>query len=105
MAEIHVIANALADPMRVAILELLVRGRQEAACSPSNPDLPGAVCACDVRTAMGGLAPSKLAYHLKLLRGAGLVDERRRGKWVYYTIRESTLEEFSRALTRWLHRG
>jgi ArsR family transcriptional regulator len=53
-----------------------------------------------VRPALDDIAPSKLAYHLKELREAGLVTEQRKGKWVYYTIDEAALERFTRRLLR-----
>ncbi len=95
------LAHVLGDPMRLRILDLLAKGRRgEPCCSPRNPEKPRAVCACDVRPALDDIAPSKLAYHLKELREAGLVTEERKGKWVYYAIDEAALERFSRRLLR-----
>lgn len=95
------LAHVLGDPMRLRILDLLARGRRaEPCCSPRNPEKPRAVCACDLRPALDGIAPSKLAYHLKELRESGLVTEERRGKWVYYTLNGSTLEAFAARLVR-----
>lgn len=102
MEDLGLIAAALADPLRIRILDLLAEGRRKACCSPGNPDIPVAVCACDLGTRLGGLAHSKLAYHLSQLRAAGLVCEQRRGKWVYYTVNEANLEAFAVALAgRW----
>jgi len=95
------LAHVLGDPTRLQILDLLARGRRaEPCCSPRNPEKPRAVCACDVRPALGDIAPSKLAYHLKELRETGLVAEARKGKWVYYTIDQAALERFTRRLLR-----
>lgn len=95
------LAHVLGDPMRLQILDLLARGRRaEPCCSPRHPDRPRAVCACDLRPAFGDIAPSKLAYHLKELREAGLVTEERKGKWVYYSLDEAALEGFARRLLR-----
>jgi len=95
------LAHVLGDPMRLRILDRLAQGRRaEPCCSPRLPERPRAVCACDLRPALGDIAPSKLAYHLKELRGAGLVTEERKGKWVYYTIDEAALERFTRRLLR-----
>lgn len=102
MEDLGLIAAALGDPLRIRILDLLAEGRRKACCSPSHPDAPVAVCACDLGAKLGGLAPSKVAYHLAQLRAAGLVREQRHGKWVYYTIHEANLEAFAEALTqRW----
>ena len=102
MDELAKVAEALGDPLRMRILDLLASGRLNACCSPTNPDSPAAVCACDLATDLGGLAPSKLAYHLARLRAAGLVHEQRRGRWVYYSINRETLAELCRTfLSRW----
>ncbi len=102
MENVAEVAAALGDPTRVRILDLLAAGRQDACCSPDNPDAPAGVCACDLAPSLGGMAPSKLAYHLGRLRAAGLVSEQRRGKWVYYTIDAAALADFARSLTsRW----
>jgi len=87
--------------MRLQILDLLAKGRRaEPCCSPRHPGRPRAVCACDLRPALGDVVPSRLAYHLRELREAGLVTEQRKGKWVYYTLDEATLERFTRRLLR-----
>jgi ArsR family transcriptional regulator len=44
------------------------------------------------------MAPSKLAYHLKELRQAGLLREEQRGKWVYYTLDREALTDFQQRL-------
>ena len=37
MEQLHQVALALSDPIRLQILELLVAGRENACCSPENP--------------------------------------------------------------------
>jgi ArsR family transcriptional regulator, arsenate/arsenite/antimonite-responsive transcriptional repressor len=102
MDDLAAVAAALGDPLRVRILDVLTSGRDEPCCSPANPEAPEAVCACDIAPALGGIAPSKLAYHLGCLREAGLLREQRRGKWVYYSANQEKLAELARALTaRW----
>jgi ArsR family transcriptional regulator, arsenate/arsenite/antimonite-responsive transcriptional repressor len=102
MDELAKVAEALGDPLRARILDLLASGRLNACCSPANPEAPAAVCACDLSADLGGLAPSKLAYHLARLRAVGLVHERRRGKWVYYSInREALAGLCQKLLSRW----
>ncbi|MBZ5590478.1 MAG: helix-turn-helix domain-containing protein [Acidobacteriia bacterium] len=102
MENVAEVAAALGDPTRLRILDLLVAGRAEACCSPANPTAPAAVCACDLAPVLGGMAPSKLAYHMGRLRKAGLVTEQRRGKWVYYSIDRRTVAAFARSVTsRW----
>ena len=62
--------KALGHPARLRILALL-RG--------------GDLCVCQV-TAILGLAPSTCSEHLSLLRRAGLVEERKKAKWVFYRL-------------------
>lgn len=93
------IAAALGDPLRLQILELLAAGRCKPCSSPENPEAPVWVCACDISSKLGGLAPSKLAYHLNQLRTAGLLLEHHRGKWVYYAINEEVLANFAESLS------
>lgn len=92
------LAKALSDPIRLGILDLLAQRRREGCCSPEQSDLPQAWCACDLGPALGGIPPSKLAYHLKALREAGLVKESSRGKWVYYELDPARVQAFARAL-------
>jgi ArsR family transcriptional regulator len=102
MDDLAAVAAAIGDPLRVRIIDLLAAGRHEPCCSPENSELPGAVCACDLAPALGGLSPSKLAYHLGRLRAAGLVHEQRRGKWVYYSVNQAAIADLAGALTlRW----
>jgi ArsR family transcriptional regulator len=106
MENVAEVAAALGDPLRLRILDLLAAGRADACCSPANPAAPVAVCACDLAPALGGMAPSKLAYHMGRLRAAGLVSEQRRGKWVYYSINTKAVAAFARSVTsRWSGRS
>ena len=50
------------------------------------------LCACEI-TEILGLAPSTASKHLSLLRGAGLAQDRRRGKWVVYSRPEKADSE------------
>ena len=76
------LCHALSDPTRLHILHLLRQGRR---------------CVCDLTDTMDA-AQSRLSFHLKTLRDAGLVRDRREGRWVYYEIRPEALEEVSEAL-------
>lgn len=67
--------HALSDPTRLAVLELLRGGER---------------CVCDLTEVME-TGQSRLSFHLKTLRDAGLVADRRAGRWVYYSLREDTL--------------
>jgi ArsR family transcriptional regulator len=76
------LCHALSDPTRLHIMHLLRQGRR---------------CVCDLTDTMDA-AQSRLSFHLKTLRDAGLVSDRREGRWVYYEIRPDALEELSVAL-------
>lgn len=69
--------RALSDPTRREILNLLKRG-----------SLPAGELG--KRFAMSGAAVSK---HLAVLREAGLVRDRREGKYIFYELNASVLEE------------
>lgn len=88
------IAQALSDPIRLQILDILVKGRDASCVSVPHPQLPQAVCPyLDVLPKLEHMTTSKLSYHLKELREAGLVEERRLGKQVFYVVNQHTLEQ------------
>ncbi len=62
--------QAFADGYRVQIVELL-RDQE--------------LCACDIAKALG-ITQSKLSFHLKTLREAGLIEGRQEGRWIYYRL-------------------
>jgi ArsR family transcriptional regulator len=67
--------KALADETRLRILGLL--GVRE-------------MCVCEVMVALGLTQPTA-SHHLGLLENAGLVNARKEGKWVFYSIASSDL--------------
>ena len=85
------VAKALSDPIRLGMLDVMAQGR--ACCGlpePSERGVPGAgdpegICVCDFQEHFG-LGQSKVSYHLRVLREAGLVREEQRGKWTFYAI-------------------
>ena len=85
------VAKALSDPIRLGMLDVMAQGR--ACCGlpePSQRGVPGAgapegICVCDFQEHFG-LGQSKVSYHLRVLREAGLVREEQRGKWTFYAI-------------------
>jgi ArsR family transcriptional regulator len=78
------LAKALADPLRVQILDVLRRNDQ-------------AVCQCEL-IALFGVRQSLLSHHMTKLVEVGLVSVERRHKWAYYSVPADALEE----LTTWL---
>ena len=69
--------RALSDPTRLSILQRLRYGER---------------CVCELTDALDA-AQSRLSFHLKVLRDAGLVSDRREGRWMYYTLNSETLME------------
>jgi ArsR family transcriptional regulator len=69
--------QALSDEKRLRILSLLGSGEH---------------CVCELTEALA-LPQSLLSFHLKTLRDAGLVTDRREGRWVYYALAPRALEE------------
>lgn len=45
----------------------------------------GELCVCDICTATAQPQP-KVSRHMAILRDAGLVIDRREGKWIYYRL-------------------
>lgn len=54
----------------------------------------GELCVCELTVALGESQP-KVSRHLAQLRGAGLLEDRRQGQWVYYRLHP--------ALPDWVH--
>lgn len=68
--------HALSDETRLAVLDMLRDGER---------------CVCDLQGALDS-AQSRLSFHLKVLREAGLVSDRKEGRWSYYRINQDALE-------------
>ena len=73
---------ALADRTRLRLLHLMAQGE---------------VCVNVFTEALGESQP-KVSRHLAYLRNAGLVDTRRHGKWIYYSISWPADEELASVL-------
>ena len=71
------LCNALADEARVEIVARLLDGEK---------------CVCDLTDALD-TGQSRLSYHLKVLKDAGLVADRREGRWSYYTLTRDAFVE------------
>ena len=69
--------QALSDETRLALLEMLQDGEH---------------CVCDLQDALEA-AQSRLSFHLRVLKDAGLVTDRKEGRWSYYTLVPETLVE------------
>jgi len=74
--------KALADPTRRVILDLLKSGAKTAGEIGAHFDMTGAT----------------VSHHLSVLKEAGLVSDERRGKYIYYELNLSVLDE----ITGWI---
>ena len=88
------LGSALSDPIRVRMLKLLVAATVEGrgCCNLPNLGVPAdaeekgiGVCVCEFEQYFG-MGQSKVSYHLRKLKGAGLVREEKRGKWSFYSL-------------------
>lgn len=69
--------HALSDATRLAVLEMLREGER---------------CVCELQDELGA-AQSRLSFHLRVLKDAGLVADRREGRWSYYSIAPDAVAE------------
>ena len=108
VADLAAVGKALSDPIRLRMLGLMAEAQR--CCRPAldgersgtpQAAAPEGVCVCELQ-GLYGLAQSKVSYHLKVLREAGLVREARRGRWSFYSVDEEAaaraLAEFARRL-------
>ncbi len=75
--------HALSDPTRLRLVDLLRGGER---------------CVCELTDALDA-GQSRLSFHLKILKDAGLVLDRRDGRWVYYRLHQDKIEEVAGVLT------
>jgi ArsR family transcriptional regulator, arsenate/arsenite/antimonite-responsive transcriptional repressor len=82
------LGRALSDPIRVRMLSMMAEGRS--CCDFSDSSVPveegeEGICVCEFEETFG-MGQSKVSYHVKKLKDAGLVREERRGKWTFYSL-------------------
>ncbi|HXY70465.1 MAG TPA: metalloregulator ArsR/SmtB family transcription factor [Gemmatimonadales bacterium] len=69
--------KALSDPHRLRILDRLRGGER---------------CVCELTDVLDE-GQSLLSFHLKVLKDAGLVTDRREGRWMHYRLNPDALDE------------
>jgi ArsR family transcriptional regulator len=67
--------KVLAEPIRMELVQCLGAGER---------------CVCDLTSDLG-LAQSKLSFHLKAMKDAGLISARQQGRWTYYRLEADSL--------------
>ena len=75
MQELTTIFKALSDETRLRIVKLLEGGE---------------LCVCDIVAALGIIQP-KVSFHLNVLWEAGLIRDRKQGKWMHYSLNGADL--------------
>jgi ArsR family transcriptional regulator len=73
--EVLGIFKALSDETRLRIIKLLERGE---------------LCVCDIVAALDMIQP-KISFHLAALKEAGLIRDRKEGKWTHYRLSDTDL--------------
>lgn len=69
--------HALGDGTRLEILDRLRGGER---------------CVCELTDALQ-TGQSRLSFHLKVLKDAGLIHDRPEGRWIYYSINADAVQE------------
>jgi ArsR family transcriptional regulator, arsenate/arsenite/antimonite-responsive transcriptional repressor len=82
------LGRALSDPIRVRMLSMMAEGRS--CCDFSASGVPAeegeeGICVCEFEEVFS-MGQSKVSYHVKKLKDAGLVKEERHGKWAFYSL-------------------
>ena len=69
--------HALSDEIRLRVIDLLRDGER---------------CVCEITDELD-IAQSRLSWHLRALKNAGLVTDRRDGRWAFYALDRAVFEE------------
>ena len=81
--EYALIFKALSDETRLKILTMLTKGT---------------TCACNILEEFNFTQPT-LSYHMKQLTDSGLVNAKKDGKWVHYSVNKERVELLRRFIT------
>jgi len=94
IARLVALGQALSDPIRVRMLGMMGEGR--GCCDlpdlgvPAGEDENRGICVCEFEDYFG-MGQSRISYHMRKLKDAGLVREERRGKWSFYSLDEEAV--------------
>jgi len=67
--------KALSDETRLRILSLMKEGE---------------ICVCDIAESLGMSQPN-ISFHLSMLKEAGLIKDRKNGRWIHYSLDDSDM--------------
>jgi len=79
LRDYEMVLKAAADPNRARMLKMLERSE---------------LCVCQIVAELG-LCQSTISKHLSLLRAAGLVEERKKGRWVYFRLADAPVNDYA----------
>ena len=74
--------KAVSDETRIGILAHLQSGE---------------CCVCEITGALD-IRQSLLCFHLRILKEAGLISDRREGRWSYYALNREALQDLGKAV-------
>jgi ArsR family transcriptional regulator len=83
--QFELIAKALADPRRMALLEVIA-GEQECPCQRLRQEFP--------------VSKATISHHIKELVRAGLIEARREGQFLHCEVRREMLQAYAAELMR-----
>jgi ArsR family transcriptional regulator, arsenate/arsenite/antimonite-responsive transcriptional repressor len=83
--ELAGLLKALADPVRLRLVSLVVN-------APA-----GEICACELPGLLDRSQPT-ISHHLTVLTRAGILDREQRGKWAWFRLRPGRLAAVGVAL-------
>ena len=107
------LGQALSDPIRVRMLGLMAAAASEGRGCCGLPDLGApvdageenvGVCVCEFEDYFG-MGQSKVSYHVRKLKEAGLIREEKRGKWSFYSLDRVAIQELLYETARHLGSG
>ena len=85
------LGRTLSDPIRVRMLGMMAAAASGRGCC-DLPDLgvpaedgDAGICVCEFEDRFG-MGQSKVSYHMRKLKEAGLVREEKRGRWSFYSL-------------------
>ncbi len=101
VARLVALGQAFSDPIRVRMLGLMAAATAEGRGCCGLPDLGAPVneeeqnigiCVCEFEDYFE-MGQSKVSYHVRKLKDAGLVREEKRGKWSFYSLDQEAVRE------------
>ena len=101
------LGGAISDPIRVRMLGMMAGGRGCCSlpdCGVPAEDQDAGICVCEFE-AYFGMGQSKVSYHMKKLKEAGLIREEKRGKWSFYSLDGEAAERLLAETVGWISPG